>query len=193
MEPCPRDTLPSDVTTEPGGNVRRSRTIASAAFALCAATALAWPAAARQAAQGSQVDQLAWFTGCWAYTSPRVVIEEHWMKPAGGSMIGMSRTLRRGAAGDSTIAWEFIRIFARGVDLVYAAQPHDQPQAEFVSEKVGDGEVVFANPAHDYPQRIIYRRAGSDSLRARIEGRQGARTRGSDFPYLRIACDSVRA
>lgn len=114
------------------------------------------------------------------------------MKPAGGSMLGLSRTLRRNPAGDSTIAWEFIRVYPRGTDLVYAAQPHNQPSAEFVSEKVGDREVIFANPAHDFPQRIIYRRAGGDSLRARVEGTQGGRTRGSDFPYARVACDSAR-
>jgi hypothetical protein len=122
-----------------------------------------------------------------------VVIEEYWTRPAGGSMLGMSRTLRRNPGGDSTIAWEFIRLYPRGIDLVYAAQPHNQPSAEFVSEKVSGDEVVFANPAHDYPQRIIYRRVRNDSLRARVEGTQSGRTRGSDFPYARVACDSVRA
>ena len=177
--------------------MRRSSTAAILGVTFCAATALAlpWghpPIAPRQARQGTSLEQLAWFTGCWAYTSPRVVIEEHWMKPAGGSMLGMSRTLRRTPSGDSTIAWEFIRLYARGIDLVYAAQPHNQPSAEFVSEKVSDAEVVFANPAHDFPQRIIYRRVRNDSLRARVEGTQAGRTRGSDFPYARVACDSAR-
>jgi hypothetical protein len=111
-------------------------------------------------------------------------------------MLGVSRTLRRTPTGDSTMAWEFIRVYARGTDLVYAAQPHNQPAAEFTSERVSDSVVVFANPAHDYPQRIIYRRAGKDSLRARVEGTQGGRTpgarsRASDFPYVRAACDSA--
>jgi hypothetical protein len=108
-------------------------------------------------------------------------------------MLGMSRTLRRNPGGDSTIAWEFIRLYARGIDLIYAAQPHNQPAAEFVSEKMSDGEVVFANPAHDFPQRIIYRRVRKDSLHARVEGMQNGRTRGSDFRYARVACDSTRA
>ena len=178
--------------------MRRAVTIAGLGVIICAATMLALPGGHpplvhRQAFQVTSLGQLAWFTGCWAYTSPRVVIEEHWTSPAGGSMLGMSRTLRRSPTGDSTIAWEFIRLYARGIDLVYAAQPHNQPAAEFVSEKVGDGEVIFSNPAHDFPQRIIYRRAGKDSLRARIEGTQNGRTRGSDFPYARVACDSARS
>jgi hypothetical protein len=178
--------------------VRRSATIVILGVTVCTATALDLPGGHapivhRQASQVTSLEQLAWFTGCWAYTSPRVVIEEHWTSPAGGSMLGMSRTLRRNPGGDSTIAWEFIRVYARGIDLVYAAQPHNQPAAEFVSEKVSDGEVIFANPAHDFPQRIIYRRVRNDSLRARIEGTQNGRMRGSDFPYARVACDSARA
>lgn len=171
-----------------GGVVRRSSILAVIGITLGAATGLA----SRQASQGATLEQLGWFTGCWAYTSPRVIIEEHWTSPAGGSMLGVSRTLRRNPGGDSTIAWEFIRLYARGTDLVYAAQPHNQPAAEFVSEKITDAEAVFANPAHDFPQRIIYRKVRNDSLRARIEGTQNGRTRGSDFPYARVACDSTR-
>ncbi len=172
--------------------MRRFSTMAMVALALGAATALAWPLTHRQASQGVSLGQLAWFTGCWAYTSPRVIIEEHWTSPAGGSMLGVSRTLRRSPGGDSTIAWEFIRLYERGTDLVYAAQPHNQPAAEFVSERVSDVEAVFANPAHDFPQRVIYRKVRNDSLRARIEGTQNGRPRGSDFPYARVACDSAR-
>jgi hypothetical protein len=155
------------------------------------ATAFAAPLVHRQASGEPGIEQLGWISGCWVYTSPRVFIEELWTRPAGGTMLGVSRTLRRTPTGDSTMAWEFIRVYARGTDLVYAAQPHNQPAAEFMSEQVSDSVVVFANPAHDYPQRIIYRKAGKDSLRARVEGTQGGRTRGSDFPYVRAACDSA--
>ena len=49
-------------------------------------------------------------------------------------------------------------------------------------------EAVFENPAHDFPQRVIYKRDG-DKLNARIEGTKDGKTRGIDFPYTRIACD----
>ncbi|MDQ3696790.1 MAG: DUF6265 family protein [Gemmatimonadota bacterium] len=77
-----------------------------------------------------------------------------------------------------------MRVLTRGIALVYAARPSDQSAAEFISERIGVGDVVFTNPAHDYPQRIIYRRAGSDSLKARIEGTQSGRIRGSEHPYV---------
>jgi hypothetical protein len=50
---------------------------------------------------------------------------------------------------------------------------------------------VFENPAHDFPQRIIYRRLSPDSLVARIEGPgPNNTTRGIDFPMRRVNCSS---
>ncbi|MGH8854313.1 MAG: hypothetical protein ACREWI_08545 [Telluria sp.] len=43
---------------------------------------------------------------------------------------------------------------------------------------------MFENPAHDFPQRIIYRRVGDTGLHARIEGKG----KGIDFPMRRTAC-----
>jgi hypothetical protein len=39
--------------------------------------------------------------------------------------------------------------------------------------------------AHDFPQRVIYRRRGADSLLARVEGMRGGQLRGLDYPYRR--------
>lgn len=105
------------------------------------------------------------------------------MQPRGGVMLGMSRTV----AGDSVVEYEFLRLFERGEQLVYAAQPSGQPAAEFTSVVLHDGDLLFANPAHDFPQRIMYRAAG-DSLLARIEGVVKGRARGVDFRYARVAC-----
>ena len=147
--------------------------------------ASASPAVARDHAR---VDALAWFAGCWTRTTARSIVEEQWMRPAGGLMLGVSRTLRRTAAGDSATEFEFVRVSERAGKLVYTAQPSGQAVAEFTSESVSDTSVIFANPAHDFPQRIIYRRRGADSLLARIEGMRNGMMRGVDFPYARSAC-----
>lgn len=106
------------------------------------------------------------------------------MRPRGGSLLGMSRTVSaEGEAGH-----ELMRIVERGGGLVFQAHPSGQAPAEFPAVEVGEGRVVFADPAHDFPQRIIYRRAGADSLVARVEGERGGAVRGSDFRYARVAC-----
>src|SRR5687768_559674 len=49
--------------------------------------------------------EVAWMAGDWQ-TAPggRALIEEHWTQPAGGSMLGMSRTV----AGGRTAEFEYL-------------------------------------------------------------------------------------
>jgi hypothetical protein len=132
----------------------------------------------------AQVAGLQWITGCWERRTGVSLVTEHWTHPRGHMMLGTSQTTR----GDSTTEYEQLRIFERGGQVVYGAMPSGQPPAEFVATGVSDTLVVFSNPTHDFPQRIIYRRRGTDSLLARIEGMRGGQARGVDFPYSRVAC-----
>ena len=133
------------------------------------------------------LEDLSWLSGCWAREDAEPGSEEHWTSPAGGVMLGMSRTLRGGKA----IEYEFMEI--REVSsgrLGYVAHPSRQAEATFPLLRGGPGEMVFENPAHDFPQRIIYRLAAPDRLIARIEGEQSGKSRGIDYPMRRAACAS---
>lgn len=134
-------------------------------------------------AQESLIARAGFLQGCWERRSGTRLVEEQWQKPRAGTMLGMSRTVR----GDTLVEFEFVRIYQRADHLVYAAQPSGQAPAEFKSTTVEANHIVFANPQHDYPQRIIYRAAG-DSLIARIEGARNGETRGIDFRYARVSC-----
>jgi hypothetical protein len=101
--------------------------------------------------------------------------------PRGGSMLGMSRTV----IGGKTVEYEFLRIALVGSTLAYVAKPSGQPEATFPVKSIDDGAVVFENLAHDFPQRVIYRRNTDGSVTARIEGTVKGETRGRDFPYTR--------
>jgi hypothetical protein len=106
------------------------------------------------------------------------------MSPRGGVMLGMSRTV----AGDRVVEYEALRIETRDGRLVYVAQPSGQSLAEFPATSASDTAAVFANPAHDFPQRILYRRLSRDSIVARVEGVRGGVERGIDFRYARVPC-----
>lgn len=150
---------------------------------LVAVLALYDPSAAR--AQGAAtVAQAGWIAGCWEHKAGARLIEEQWMRPRAGLMLGVSRTV----VGDSLLEYEQVALLERGGHLVYAATPARQGPAEFVSIAVSDSAVTFENSAHDFPQRIIYRRRGADSLLARVEGMRGGQLRGSDYPYRRVPC-----
>ncbi len=127
------------------------------------------------------VTQLSWMAGCWTRTLPDGVNEEHWMKPAGGSMLGMSRTVR----GGRTAEFEFLRIAEVNGSLAYVAKPSGQAEATFPVKTLTEREVVFENPTHDFPQRVIYRQNTDGSVNARIEGTMNGQVRGMNFPYAR--------
>ncbi|WP_280156238.1 DUF6265 family protein [Piscinibacter sp. XHJ-5] len=137
-------------------------------------------------AEDTALTRLGWLAGCWRSESGDAGSGEHWMPLAGGTMLGIGRTVRQGR----TVEHEFLQI--REVDgrLVYIATPSGQKTAMFTAARVGDGEVMFENPQHDFPQRILYRREGQ-KLHARIEGMRNGAPRGIDYPMQRVPCDGL--
>ena len=75
--------------------------------------------------------KLAWLAGHWRLEKGGRVIDEHWMAPAGGVMLGMGRTVSKG----KELEHEFLQI-REGPDgvLYYVAQPSGQPEASSTKE-----------------------------------------------------------
>lgn len=130
------------------------------------------------------VAQLRWLAGCWEARTPTRVTQESWIAPAGGLMLGVSRTVVRDVARE----FEFLRIELRDGTPTYVAQPGGGPATAFSATVVSDTAVRFENPQHDFPQGIAYRRVGTDSLVASIDGPQGGVPRTIRFPMRRIGC-----
>lgn len=137
-------------------------------------------------AKAASVSELAWLAGCWASEGAEPGSGEQWMAPAGGTLLGMSRTVK----GGRTVAHEFMQI--REIEpgrLAFIANPSGQAQASFPLLRLTAGEVVFENPEHDFPQRILYRLEEGGRLLGRIEGLSKGQSKGIDFPMRRISCD----
>jgi hypothetical protein len=146
-----------------------------------------FPTAASSQEAKPSLSDLNWLAGCWEFTVPekQLTITEQWMRPAGGMTIGSGRTLKGGKA----VAFEFLRLVEEADGIYYVAKPNsNKEETRFKLIKSGQSEVVFENPTHDFPQRIIYRRSG-EKLDARIEGAANGKTRGLDFPYARVRCE----
>jgi len=122
----------------------------------------------------------AWIAGHWTTKNDKLTTEEVWLAPAANLMVGAGRTV--GAKG---AFFEFMRIEARGENLYFIAQPRGAPPTEFKSVKLEADTVVFENLQHDFPQRVIYRRAGADRLDARTEGMVKGKLEGQDWQYQR--------
>jgi hypothetical protein len=132
--------------------------------------------------QTATLADVSWIAGDWQ-TAPggRAQIEEHWTSVAGGSMMGMGRTV----AGDKTVEFEYLRIEQRADGVYYVAHPKARcPGTDFKLTKFSATEAVFENPQHDFPKRVIYRKTGDDSLTASIDGGEG--TKAMSFAFRRM-------
>jgi hypothetical protein len=136
-----------------------------------------------QSAGTVTIQTVAWLQGCWTLESAQRLVEESWMAPRGGSMIGVSRTIRDGKLVD----YELIVLREQGGRLAYHAHPSGQPSTVFLSTNVTGSGAVFENPEHDFPQKVGYQRNG-DALTAWIEGTANGRARRVEFPYRRTSC-----
>ena len=131
----------------------------------------------------SSISKLDWMAGSWQ-TAPggRVQVEEYWTHPAGGSIMGMSRTV----AGDKTVEFEYLRVEQRGDVIYYVASPEGRcPATDFKLTHISEQEAIFENPGHDFPKRIIYRKNSDGSLTASVDGGEG--TKSQSFAYLPLA------
>ena len=139
-------------------------------------------AAALAAAQPAEVPDLSWLAGYWLSCEDGREVSETWSDRRGDIMLGGTLTVgRNGRSG-----FEQARIaFSSGGQVSFVAQPSGQPQAEFRLARSGPAEAVFENPAHDFPQRVVYRRAG-DRLTGRIEGNAGGREQSMEWHYRAV-------
>jgi hypothetical protein len=135
------------------------------------------------AAQVPALGNLAFMAGCWNGDAGRGrIIAESWTKPTVNVMLGTTRYL----AGDRTVSWEFTLIEADSTGITMTPHPRGQTPTPFRLARLAPDTAVFENPTHDFPQRIIYRRA-ADTLVARIEA-DTPRARGTEWRMTPVSC-----
>jgi hypothetical protein len=106
-----------------------------------------------------------WLGGHWCSELRGELVEEQWLRPRGDLMLGLSRTTKAG----KTTGFEFLRIEIRNGSPHYVAQPGGVPPTAFWLTASGADWARFENPAHDFPQRVEYRRTAT-GLHAEIAG-----------------------
>lgn len=142
---------------------------------LALALALATPAHAETP------PDLSWLAGYWLSCDNNREVSETWSDIRGGVMVGYAFTLRKGKP-----SWEQNRMAAAssGEGVSFYAHPSGQVPAEFryMPSKSRAQYAVFENPAHDFPQRVIYSRDG-DRLTGRIEGVIDGKSQAADWHF----------
>ncbi len=133
----------------------------------------------------ADLSALQWLAGCWTQDGRDAGSVEQWTSPAGGTMLGMNRNV----SGGRTVAFEYMRIAVNKDDVIeFIASPSGQETARFKMVSMNENEVVFENPEHDFPTRIIYRLLSDGSLLGRIEGVDKGTPRTAEFPMTKTEC-----
>lgn len=95
--------------------------------------------------------------GTWMMEDGANWSDEVWTDSRGGVMLGIART----GFGPQLQSWELAQIRQRpDATISFIAQPQGKAAREFPMVLVTEEAIEFANPAHDYPQRIRYWRQG---------------------------------
>jgi hypothetical protein len=141
--------------------------------------------AEKAATKEASLQNLAWLAGCWEGREGQATIEEIWSKPAGGSMLGLGRTVKDG----KMTAFEFMQFREENGSLVFLPQPGGGARTPFPLKDFFGDKLTFENKEHDFPQRVIYERKGPGSLLAAIEGTYQGKESREEFQMIKVRCN----
>ncbi len=130
-----------------------------------------------------------WMAGEWVSCVRGEIVEEHWMGPAKGMLIGSNFTRR---TDGSRASYEFLRLVVTPEGASYFATPQGIPTTEFKMIRHEPSKAVFENPAIPYPARILYWREG-EKLHARTEGAIKGQAMAEDWVWTRKSASKCLA
>ena len=138
------------------------------------------------------LEQIAWLAGSWSGEGLGGAVEEHWTKPAGGSMLGMFRLVTR-TTGKTRVC-ELLMIEQEGQRVVYRFRhfgPGHKPWEEkdkplvFDLIEVSASKAVFESSVQTNPKRLTYRLEG-DKLTVHVQGeKDGVLDKGFELSLSR--------
>lgn len=134
-------------------------------------------------ATAQKSEQMKWMVGTWKITAGANTIIEEWNISNDSTLTGKSYFVKNGT---DTIPQETIEIAFRNGDWYYIPTVKNQNNAQPVPFKViflRGAEFISENPAHDFPQRIAYRRI-KNQLFASIEGKRNGKYSKQNFDFI---------
>jgi len=125
----------------------------------------------------------AWLAGTWKINTGNGFIVEQWKVMNDSTLQGKSMFVK--AAGDSALQETLVLSYRKG-EWSYVSTVVGQNNNQPVSFKIiymGRSEFISENKAHDFPQRIAYRRL-KNNLFASIEGNRNGKYGKQNFDFV---------
>lgn len=130
------------------------------------------------------LEKAGWMIGTWENVSPEGSLTETWKKA--NDSVYNGRTCF--TAGNDTLFTETIRLEEADGSFAYVTAVSNQNggnPVRFDMTSITDDQIIFENPAHDFPQKITYNRINNDSLVAQISGKRKGKQAFETFPMKR--------
>lgn len=124
----------------------------------------------KDAAEKDKIKIADWLIGNWENTSPDGVLTENWQKLNDSTFSAASYLIK----GKDTIHFETVVLAQKGETLTYLATvkgQNDNKPVAFTSTSETENKLIFENPQHDYPQKIIYTKGPNNTLTAEVTGK----------------------
>ena len=131
----------------------------------------------------SKLSEMNWLLGKWQINESNNF--EAWEKVDASLYRGKGYQVRK----NDTLITETINIVQKENEVFYIPSVVDQNDGKPVEFKLvskNSGTLIFENKDHDFPQRIIYVKAGNDHINAWIEGQKEGQLSKVEFKLERI-------
>ena len=146
---------------------RQSSRLTVAAIGWLAAVALPLPAHAADAAGCDGLDTARWMLGTWIADDGENSVIEEWRSLGGETFEGSGRTVSRKTG--EVVSSESLRLVAMSSAVYYIAKvSHNAYPVSFALTTCTAGRLVFENPGHDFPKRIVYSMHSDDSIEVEV-------------------------
>jgi hypothetical protein len=126
-----------------------------------------------------------WLLGKWALQSEQGILEETWKSVNDSTFEGTSYFIK----GKDTLHNETILLQQKGENLIYKATIKGENNDEAVSfplTSTTEKNLVFENPKHNYPQKINYKLANTNTLIAKISGKQAGKVTSESYTLKKV-------
>ena len=122
--------------------------------------------------------------GVWKMNTKRGVIVEEWKKANKHYLQSKGYMIK----GNDTIVSERVALTQNKEGIFYTSTVEDQNNKQPVAFKMTKAEnnlIVFENPKHDFPKRIVYNFITTDSLHAFVDDGNNESKKRQNFYYKR--------
>ncbi|AWO00994.1 hypothetical protein DLD77_04410 [Chitinophaga alhagiae] len=134
---------------------------------------------------GGPIDKAGWLIGSWQSNASGRHMLETWVKVNDSTLAGKGQLVK----GRDTLLLESVSLEQRGGQLYYVPTVTGQNKGlpvRFALTFIDSRQMVFENPAHDFPQKVSYTLVSPDSLLAEISGVANGVLKTRQFPMQRL-------